>query len=138
MNATLMILPLDLLLIYIGLYRYEALRLWHKTLTSADSEYRVQLAPGTVLAFDNSRALHGRSAFTGKRHMCGAYVGSDDWRSRLEVLSERYGKPLVAEGLDPRLAEGERLALERGRQGAAGEGQAKTSGYEGRTWGGRI
>lgn len=28
---------------------YEAIRLWHKLLTSADSEYWVQLSPGTAV-----------------------------------------------------------------------------------------
>ena len=27
---------------------------------------------------DNHRVLHGRSAFDGKRRMCGAYIGMDD------------------------------------------------------------
>lgn len=31
------------------LERYEAIRLWHKSLTSPDSEYWVQLAPGTAV-----------------------------------------------------------------------------------------
>jgi trimethyllysine dioxygenase len=37
--------------------------------------------------------LHGRSSFTGKRRMCGAYVGADEFRSRLAVLSERFASP---------------------------------------------
>jgi trimethyllysine dioxygenase len=31
---------------------------------------------------DNWRVMHGRSAFTGERRMCGAYIGADDWRSK--------------------------------------------------------
>jgi trimethyllysine dioxygenase len=42
------------------------------------------------VAFDNHRVLHGRSSFTGKRRMCGAYIGVDEFRSRLAVLSERF------------------------------------------------
>lgn len=87
---------------------YDALRLWRQTLTSPDSEYWFQLAPGTLMAFDNQRVLHGRSAFTGKRRMCGAYMGMDDFRSRLAVLTERCG------------------------------GGPATAGFEGRTWGGMI
>ncbi|KAG8944398.1 hypothetical protein FRC04_001978 [Tulasnella sp. 424] len=68
--------------------RYEALRAWNKCLTSHDSEYWVQLSPGTAVVVDNYRVLHGRSAFTGKRRMCGAYIGADDYRSRLRVLQE--------------------------------------------------
>ncbi|KAI0048945.1 Trimethyllysine dioxygenase [Auriscalpium vulgare] len=69
---------------------YDALRTWNKLLTSQDSEYWVQLAPGTAIAIDNHRVLHGRSAFTGKRRMCGAYIGADEYRSKLAVLSERF------------------------------------------------
>lgn len=69
--------------------RYDAIRRWHGLLTSADSEYWVQLTPGTVLSVDNHRVLHGRSAFDGQRRVCGAYIGVDEYRSHLEVLRER-------------------------------------------------
>ncbi|KAF7317031.1 hypothetical protein HMN09_00437600 [Mycena chlorophos] len=69
---------------------YSAIRIWHKLLTSADSEYWVQLGPGTAVVVDNHRVLHGRSAFTGKRRMCGAYIGVDEYRSKLAVLRERF------------------------------------------------
>jgi len=69
---------------------YEAMRTWNKLISSQDSEYWVQLSPGTVVAIDNHRVLHGRSAFTGNRRMCGAYIGVDELRSRLAVLRERF------------------------------------------------
>jgi len=71
---------------------YNALRLWDKYLKSKDAEYWVQLAPGTAVVVDNHRVLHGRSAFTGKRRMCGAYVGMDDFLSKLTVLSEKFSQ----------------------------------------------
>lgn len=96
-------------------YRYDAIRLWHKLITSADSEYWVQLSPGTAVGkifvyslaearadiflpvvVDNHRVLHGRSAFTGKRRMCGAYVGVDEYRSKLAVLRERFSPDSVS------------------------------------------
>lgn len=40
--------------------------------------------------FDNNRVLHGRSAFTGNRRLCGAYVNHDDYRSRLAVLQKQF------------------------------------------------
>jgi trimethyllysine dioxygenase len=43
-------------------------------------------------AFDNHRVLHGRSSFTGKRRMCGAYIGVDEFRSRLAVLREQFSE----------------------------------------------
>ncbi|KAI0261536.1 mitochondrial protein [Gloeopeniophorella convolvens] len=72
---------------------YDAMRTWNKLITAQDSEYWVQLAPGTAVAVDNHRVLHGRSAFTGKRRMCGAYIGADEFRSRLAVLGERFTAP---------------------------------------------
>ena len=43
-----------------------------------------------VLVVNNHRVLHGRSAFTGRRRMCGAYIGGDEYRSRLAVLREKF------------------------------------------------
>ncbi|KAF9020975.1 Trimethyllysine dioxygenase [Hymenopellis radicata] len=69
---------------------YEAIRMWHKCLTSPDSEYWVQLAPGTAVVVNNHRVLHGRSAFNGKRRMCGAYIGIDEYNSKISVLKEKF------------------------------------------------
>lgn len=69
---------------------YNAIRTWQKLLTSADLEYWVQLSAGTAVIIDNHRVLHGRSAFTGKRRMCGAYIGADEYRSKLAVLREKF------------------------------------------------
>ncbi|KAG6828647.1 hypothetical protein H0H92_007161 [Tricholoma furcatifolium] len=69
---------------------YNAIRAWNKCVTSPDSEFWLQLQPGTAVLFDNYRVLHGRSAFTGKRRMCGAYIGGDEFRSKLAVLEERF------------------------------------------------
>lgn len=42
--------------------------------------------------------LHGRSAFHGKRRMCGAYVGIDEYRSKLAVLRERFAQESAEHG----------------------------------------
>ncbi|EGN99064.1 hypothetical protein SERLA73DRAFT_122900 [Serpula lacrymans var. lacrymans S7.3] len=76
---------------------YKAIRTWHKLLTSHDSEYWIQLTPGTVLAVDNHRVLHGRSAFDGKRRVCGAYIGVDEYRSKFSVLREKFEHGLVSQ-----------------------------------------
>ncbi|CAL1716008.1 unnamed protein product [Somion occarium] len=76
---------------------YDAVRLWNKFLTSADSEYWVQLSAGTAVVVDNHRVLHGRSGFTGKRRMCGAYVGVDEYRSKLAVLQEKFAPDPVSQ-----------------------------------------
>jgi len=69
---------------------YDALRAWYETITSPDSEYWVQLQPGTAVVVDNHRVMHGRSAFDGKRRMCGAYIGADEYRSKLAALTEKF------------------------------------------------
>jgi len=47
------------------------------------------------IVFDNHRVLHGRSAFDGKRHMCGAYIGMDEYKSKLAVLREKFAPDAV-------------------------------------------
>ena len=56
-----------------------------------DQRYVVRLKtrPGDLVAFDNRRALHGRTAFdpsTGRRHLRGCYVDNSDLASRIRVL----------------------------------------------------
>lgn len=70
--------------------RYEAIKGWYRLLKSADSEYWVQLSPGTAVVVDNHRVLHGRSSFTGRRRLSGAYIGLDEYRSKLTLLKERF------------------------------------------------
>jgi trimethyllysine dioxygenase len=71
---------------------YEAAWKWSEILRRPSTEYWEQLRPGRplsafaqmssatsgaadnlLLVFDNWRVLHGRSAFTGKRRICGGY-----------------------------------------------------------------
>ncbi len=77
---------------------YDAAKKWDEAVRSADAEYWVQLAPGTLVVIDNWRVMHGRSAFTGARRMCGAYVGRDEWLSRLETLKRRFEEKPKDEG----------------------------------------
>jgi len=76
---------------------YDAIRIWDQCLKSPDSEYWVQLQPGTAVVIDNHRVLHGRSSFDGKRRMCGAYIGGDEYRSKLAVLQEKFSSDLTSE-----------------------------------------
>ncbi|KAG0267463.1 hypothetical protein DFQ27_008754 [Actinomortierella ambigua] len=66
---------------------YDALFDWNKILTDKRHELWTKFEPGTVIIFDNWRVLHGRSSFTGKRRMCGAYINWDDYRSRWRTLN---------------------------------------------------
>lgn len=77
---------------------YEAARKFDALLKNEEYEYWEKLAPGTLLIFDNWRVLHGRSAFTGLRRVCGGYINRDDWISRYKMLvnEERVLKELPA------------------------------------------
>ncbi|CAF0928426.1 unnamed protein product [Adineta ricciae] len=66
---------------------YDAMRKWNEILTRKDSELWIQLQPGRPLIFDNWRTLHGRSAFSGCRQMCGGYINRDDYMSRLRLTN---------------------------------------------------
>ena len=50
---------------------YDAARKWSEILE--EFQFWEQLVPGRALIFDNWRVLHARSAFDGKRRMCGGY-----------------------------------------------------------------
>jgi trimethyllysine dioxygenase len=52
---------------------YVAARKFDEILKREELHYWAQLEPGRPLIFDNWRVLHGRSAFRGKRRMCGGY-----------------------------------------------------------------
>ena len=56
-------------------------------------EHKYQLL--LTLVIDNHRVLHGRSSFDGNRRMCGAYIGIDEYRSKLAVLTETFAPDLV-------------------------------------------
>lgn len=55
---------------------YTAAAKWEEILRSKELEYRFQLRPGTTVIFNNHRVLHGRTAFTGLRRICGGYSES--------------------------------------------------------------
>ncbi|KAL1971232.1 hypothetical protein VTN77DRAFT_184 [Rasamsonia byssochlamydoides] len=65
---------------------YTAARHWNEIIRRPEMELWLQLEPGTALIFDNWRMLHGRSAFAGKRRMCGGYINNDDFVSRYRLL----------------------------------------------------
>ncbi|TPX36712.1 trimethyllysine dioxygenase [Synchytrium microbalum] len=69
---------------------YDALREWIRLVRAPENELWMQLVPGRVVAMDNWRVLHGRSSFgVGIRRVAGAYVGNDDWKSRMRVVLDR-------------------------------------------------
>lgn len=69
---------------------YDALREWIRSVRSPENELWMQLYPGRVVAMDNWRIMHGRSGFgPGIRRVCGAYIGNDDWKSRMRVVLDK-------------------------------------------------
>lgn len=61
---------------------YSAYRSWVALLHSETLLYQTRLAPGELVAFQNNRLLHGRTAFTNNptappRHLQGCYLESD-------------------------------------------------------------
>ncbi|TKA64333.1 hypothetical protein B0A49_08291 [Cryomyces minteri] len=74
---------------------YEAAAKFDRILKRKDMELWHQLVPGRPLIFDNWRVLHGRSAFTGKRRMCGGYINRDDFVSRFKMTN--FGRDKVLE-----------------------------------------
>lgn len=65
---------------------YSAAREWTNILASPEFLLTVKLQPGEPVIFDNWRVLHGRLGFEGKRRICGAYVGMDDFRAKCRSL----------------------------------------------------
>jgi gamma-butyrobetaine dioxygenase len=68
---------------------YRAYRRFWELLREPRYTLRFKLRPGEMLAFDNLRVLHGRTAFdpnSGPRHLQGTYLDRDLVRSRQRVL----------------------------------------------------
>lgn len=65
---------------------YTALRAWQTLLNAPSNEFWTKMSPGCALIVDNYRVFHGRSGFTGKRRLCGAYINWDDYRSAYNML----------------------------------------------------
>ncbi|TKA26094.1 hypothetical protein B0A50_04590 [Salinomyces thailandicus] len=66
---------------------YDAAAKFDAIISESANQYWFQLKPGTMLLFDNWRVLHGRSAFTGKRRMCGGYINRDDFISKYRTTN---------------------------------------------------
>jgi gamma-butyrobetaine dioxygenase len=68
---------------------YRAYRKFAQMLRAPEFEYRATLKPGDLVAFDNSRVLHGRTPFFGSRLLQGCYISRDGVASNLAVLRRR-------------------------------------------------
>jgi gamma-butyrobetaine dioxygenase len=71
---------------------YRAMRFFAVTLDRPELHLHVTLAPGDCIVFDNTRVLHGRTAFEGgrgARHLQGCYADLDGLASAVAVLGRR-------------------------------------------------
>ncbi|CAB4549029.1 MAG: trimethyllysine dioxygenase [Actinomycetes bacterium] len=64
---------------------YRALQAFDLLANDLSLQWRHVLRPGEALLFDNWRVLHGRTAYTGTRRLCGAYLNHEDFESRLRL-----------------------------------------------------
>lgn len=71
---------------------YEAMQTFIKVMSDESFQYRFYLEPGKPLTFNNHRLLHARTAFTGKRTLCGCVLNEEEWSSKMRVLRGRYGR----------------------------------------------
>lgn len=84
---------------YMPLLDAAELRVFHRLrqrlgalLSDPRFELRFPLRAGELILFDNSRIVHGRTAFDageGRRHLQGCYIDLDEPRSRYRTLSRR-------------------------------------------------
>jgi trimethyllysine dioxygenase len=68
---------------------YDALRAFEVRANDHRLQWRRVLSPGSAMLFDNWRVLHGRTSYTGHRHLCGGYVNREDFESRLRLALAR-------------------------------------------------
>jgi len=70
---------------------FAALATWSSLVDDPANEIRIALESGDLLAFNNHRMLHGRTAFQlgahGRRCLIGCYLDVEDLRSRHAVLT---------------------------------------------------
>ena len=59
-------------------------------------QFSVALEPGTLVAFDNWRVTHGRTRYTGKRILKGAYSLHDVWGSRQRLLEDAESRGVLS------------------------------------------
>ena len=73
---------------------YKAYVTLGQMLRDPDNQIDRKLEPGQIATFNNSRVLHGRTAFQvtkeGNRFLEGMYMDWDIAYSKLRVLAEKY------------------------------------------------
>jgi len=66
---------------------YKALASLGALLEDPNAALKFKLRPGRLLLVDNWRVLHGRTAFVGRRELCGCYLPRDDWLNKARQMA---------------------------------------------------
>ena len=66
---------------------YKALASLALLLEDPNATVKFKLRPGRLLLVDNWRVLHGRTAFIGRRELCGCYMPRDDWLNKARQMA---------------------------------------------------
>jgi gamma-butyrobetaine dioxygenase len=72
---------------------YAAYQAFSNLIRDPRFEYAFRLDAGDCEVFDNRRVLHGRNEFdpnSGRRHLQGCYIDTDDFRGRIKVLQRSH------------------------------------------------
>ncbi|XP_055957461.1 2-(trimethylamino)ethylphosphonate dioxygenase isoform X2 [Patella vulgata] len=73
---------------------YEAYEELGKAIMNTDKMLTYGMKVGDLMVFNNHRILHGRNEFRlngGIRHLQGCYIGIDDFKCKVQVLSNQVG-----------------------------------------------
>ncbi|KAL5008260.1 hypothetical protein ScPMuIL_013841 [Solemya velum] len=74
---------------------YHAYQIFAKMVNNSPTYKQIRFRPGDLITFNNRRMAHGRNAFKqsagGVRHLQGAYVDIDSFKSKTQVLSLAVG-----------------------------------------------
>ena len=71
---------------------FDAISELMKLINDPQNQLKFLLAPGEAVLFDNHRLLHGRTGFTGPRHLQICYVNRDTFISEMRVLERHLGR----------------------------------------------
>lgn len=73
---------------------FEEMEQWYRSynkfaeiVRNPDHQYKLALASGDFVLYDNFRMLHARTGFTGPRHLRGIYFNHVDVWKKLQVLT---------------------------------------------------
>lgn len=79
---------------------YRAMKVFVKAINEHSAEFKTK--PGQILAFDNLRSIHGRTAYEdspkNKRLLVGFYLDWDELYSRFRVLHRELEEMAIKEG----------------------------------------